>query len=236
VQNEAVSDQERLLQQALDNPYRLCLTHFESKINVEKSLSIKLLRTLASVCGPIIVPKNKRNMATVRNNPIVNGLSGMLGQTIVFKNYNGRTFVSAKPRLPKKQSEEQKANRSRFKIATHWAQIILQDPERKAYYQMKAKKLKLPNAYTAAITDYLRKPGVTERVNKTGGITCQVSKRDFDLKKVEVAVTNNEGITETRVIKRNSRDRYFFDLSKEERLKPVRICVTDSAGRLIVIR
>jgi len=100
---------------------------------------------------------------------------------------------------------------------------------------MKAKKLKLPNAYTAAITDYLRKPCVAERVNKTGGITCQVSKRDFDLKKVEVVVTK-EGITETRVIKSNSRDRYFFDLSKEERLEPVRIYVTDSAGRLIVIR
>jgi hypothetical protein len=80
-------------------------------------------------------------MATVRTNPLIEGLSGMLGQSIVFKNLRGKTIITNRPSSPKKQSESQKANRSKFRQATYYAKAAMLDAERKAYYQKKAKKL-----------------------------------------------------------------------------------------------
>jgi hypothetical protein len=97
-------------------------------------------------------------MAIVRSNDLIEGFSGMFGDTMVFRNLRGKTVVSQRPKLPKKESEQQKENRSKFRKATAWAQFVLENPERKEYYRKKAKKLNLPNAYTAAITDYMRKP------------------------------------------------------------------------------
>jgi hypothetical protein len=37
-----------------------------------------------------------------------------------------------------------------------WAHEVLCDPDKKKYYEQRAKALKLPNAYTAAIRDYMR--------------------------------------------------------------------------------
>lgn len=123
-------------------------------------------------------------MAFVDTNPLVNGLSGMLGRTLVFKNYYGKTIVASRPRPPKAQSESQKANRSKFRDASRWARAVLHDAKQKAYYQKKAKQLNLPNAYTAAITDFMRKPVVSKVITKTDKPTYSVRKKDFSLKQV----------------------------------------------------
>jgi hypothetical protein len=36
-------------------------------------------------------------MAIVKNNPILKGLSGMIGKAIVFRQYNGKTIVQSAP-------------------------------------------------------------------------------------------------------------------------------------------
>jgi len=173
-------------------------------------------------------------MATVRTNPIINGLSGMLGQGIVFKNYNGRTYVTSKPSPPKKQSAEQKANRSRFKKAACWAKAILLDPEKKVYYQQKAKKLLLPNAYTAAIADYMRKPVLKESTHHDH-ITYEVIKRDYEVKKVEVK-TIKEGLTEIQVIEKNSFNEWVFDVFPVKLRSEVYVLATDAAGNVFDLK
>ena len=173
-------------------------------------------------------------MATVHNNPIVNGLSGMLGQSIVFRSYNGRTFISNRPQPSRKQSEGQKTNRSKFRMASHWAQVILQDPERKTYYQKKAKELKLPNAYTAAITDYMRKPRLKKTPREDGSMMCQVSKKDFELKNVEVVLIKT-GMTEKRTLEKNKQNKYVFILNKEELHTDLRIDAIDCCEQMIQI-
>jgi hypothetical protein len=120
-------------------------------------------------------------MAIVTNNPLVNGLSGMLGQTLVFKNLRGQTVVASRPRPAKTQSEQQRQNRSKFRQAATWAKTVLLDPQKKAYYQQKARKLQLPNAYTAAITDYMRKPQLKAIGRRAQTITYVVRKKDFAL-------------------------------------------------------
>ena len=102
-------------------------------------------------------------MAISKNNPITRGLSGMLGGTVVFRNFHGKTIMAKRPTRTGKQSELQRENRNRFREATVFAKASVKDPQKKAYYEDKAKKMKLPNAYTAAITDFMRKPEVSSR-------------------------------------------------------------------------
>jgi hypothetical protein len=173
-------------------------------------------------------------MATVSTNPLVNGLSGMLGRTIVFKNLHGKTIMASCPRPPTKQSEQQKINRTKFKQASFWAKGVLKDPLKKEYYQRKAKKLKLPNAYTAAITDYMRNPRLNQTNHSAAGVTYQVDKKDFEVTKVEVMIDNADGgIKETRLItKTNERhSEWSFTVSKEEWTSGFRVYVTDAAGQ-----
>jgi hypothetical protein len=118
-------------------------------------------------------------MATLRRNPIINGASGLFGDALVFRYQRGKTIIAKRPQLPKKQSEQQKTNRSKFRQATMWAQSVLENPERKEYYRKKAKKLNLPNAYTAAITDYMRSPKLIQFTRSEKGANYCVNKKDF---------------------------------------------------------
>ena len=156
-------------------------------------------------------------MAIIACNPLINGLSGMLGKTVVFKNLRGKTIMANRPARPQKQSEQQRTNRSRFKAATAFAKAAMLDPDKKAYYWKKAKKLKLPNAYTAAITDYMRKPVMTVlSKSPNGDVHAVVSKKDFPLKKVEV-YKDIEGTPQLlRVITPDSHNEYDVFLKGEE--------------------
>jgi len=174
-------------------------------------------------------------MATVRTNPLVNGLSGMLGRTIVFKNLRGKTIMASCPKPSTKQSEQQKINRTKFKRASCWAKSVLKDPVKKEYYQRKSKKLKLPNAYTAAITDYMRNPRLNQTNHSPAGVTYVVDKKDFEITKAEVMISDADGgIKETRIVTKTD-ERYsewFFTVSKEEWTSGLNINVTDAAGQL----
>src|SRR5688500_11626992 len=98
-------------------------------------------------------------MAQVELNDLIKGFSGSVGK-VVFRMYRGKTYMAQRPSKQKKESEGQRNTRDKFKLATQYAKQMMKDPERKAYYAKKAKMLALPNAYTAAITDYMRKPKV----------------------------------------------------------------------------
>jgi len=95
-------------------------------------------------------------MARVNNNPILQKLSGTLGETVTFKTYNGETYITKKPRPSKTESPAQKRRRDQFRLATQMSQRLLLDPEKKAYYTGVAKSRKLRNAYTAANQDALK--------------------------------------------------------------------------------
>ncbi len=98
-------------------------------------------------------------MAIVFNNDLTLGLRGRVGKTFVFRAVGGRTIVSCAPRKPdpRKQSAAQRRTRANFKEASAWAVRTLMDAEKKLYYQRRAKLLELPNAYIAAVRDYMRR-------------------------------------------------------------------------------
>jgi hypothetical protein len=164
-------------------------------------------------------------MATIRTNPLIEGLSGMLGQSIVFKNLRGRTIMT-----PKKQSEQQKANRSKFRQATYYAKAAMLDAEKKAYYQKKAKKLKLPNAYTAAITDYMRPIKLKETHRTNAVVTYRIVKKDFDVKQIETLPVLSESMA-TGTITKLYYNEWELKLSIEMLQAGIQVIVTDNTHK-----
>jgi hypothetical protein len=159
-------------------------------------------------------------MAIIHANPVTIGLSGSLGH-IVFKQLRGKTILANKPRQTKKQSEQQRENRSRFKAAAFWAKCVMLDPEKKAYYWRKAKKLKLPNAYTAAVCDYMRKGEIKEidtrqyKGNAGDVIRVKINKKDFNINKVELTLLDAHGkVIESALATRKDEHTFFYKITE----------------------
>jgi hypothetical protein len=97
-------------------------------------------------------------MAIVSDNLVTSGLRGKFGEFFVFRKLRGKTVVTLAPGKQDKRKETaaQRGTRTAFAEASCWAKAILLDPEKKTYYQQRAKAWKLPNAYTAALKDYMR--------------------------------------------------------------------------------
>ncbi|MBT1703056.1 hypothetical protein [Chryseosolibacter indicus] len=158
-------------------------------------------------------------MAILRTESIVQGFSGAVGN-LVLRQVGGKTILSKAPARPGKQSELQKENRQKFKMASIYAKTILKDPKKKAYYQQKARKLKLPNAYTAAITDYMRKGEIRDIdtrkfKGKTGDVVAiKVHKQDFTVSEVRVKILNAAGdLLASGVAKRKDTGQFSYKLT-----------------------
>jgi hypothetical protein len=138
-------------------------------------------------------------MAQIIDNILTEGITGMIGGQIVFRSWNGKTFVYKSPRKPTKQSAIQRENRSKFRRATAFAKNMMKDPVKKAEYQEIAKSIKLPNAYTAAITEYMRKPeildvGVASTTDtKATEVKVITRKKGFKIQQVEIIVLGKSG-------------------------------------------
>lgn len=109
------------------------------------------------VQGSRIDKKKHAHMATVANNDLTRGLRGRIGKWFVFRMVSGKTIVSHAPRKPDplKQSRAQLQTRNTFREAAAWAVRILLDPAKKQYYADLAAAQALPNAYTAAVREYM---------------------------------------------------------------------------------
>ena len=139
-------------------------------------------------------------MAESKNNIVTHGLSGKVGDLIVFRSRGGKTFVSAAPRKSTNElTEAQKAHQKRFQEATIYAKIATTDPDTKVDYE-KAAKAKGIAAYNVAVADFLKAPDIVE-INLsqyTGNIgdTIAITVNDnFNVKKVTVDINNADGTT-----------------------------------------
>jgi hypothetical protein len=172
-------------------------------------------------------------MARSRNNILTKGLSGMIGGQMVFRTWNKKTYISNAPSKPKKQSKLQKENRSKFKEATIFAKSMMSDPAKKAEYKEIAKKLSLPNAYTAAITEYMRKPEIkkvdTSRYSGKEGeeIKVTVRKKSFEVQEVEVIIVDKNGVVieEGKAGKELGSDWVYWTKSAVEEKEGVRFLI-----------
>jgi hypothetical protein len=181
-------------------------------------------------------------MATIRTNTFTSAFSGSIGN-IVFRQLRGKTVVSSKPHRIKKQSEQQRENRSRFKCAAAWAKAQMLDADKKAFYWRMAKKLKLPNAYTAAVSDYMRKGEIkeidTRQYKGRAGhvIKLKISKKDFAVRKVDVAICDMRGsVIETDFAIKKDKGIFIYKALKtinDYRQVRLRVMITDHVWNVV---
>ena len=135
-------------------------------------------------------------MAYVKKNIVTQGLSGKLGDNLVFRQRGGKTIVSVKPTITQERTEAQKQHAQRFRQAAQYAKKAIQDPQMKALYQSRAKEGQ--SAYNVALGDYLNAPAIggidlSQYTGKKGSRLRAVVTDDLMVSEVHVAVYNEEG-------------------------------------------
>lgn len=90
-------------------------------------------------------------------NFILQGLSGILGKALMFRQFRGKTIVCKSPKKRKlPPTEGQVTCRNKFQEAVRYAQGVLKDPEQRAVYEAMSKvKNGSVSVYNAAITAYM---------------------------------------------------------------------------------
>lgn len=95
-------------------------------------------------------------MARVKNNDLVESLSGKVGKKVVYKTYAYGTVVSKYPNMSKvKLSTKQKRSNELFSKAVAYAQSIIADPKEKKKYESKLNPGK--TVYNTALSEYLKR-------------------------------------------------------------------------------
>ena len=136
-------------------------------------------------------------MAESKNNVITHGLSGKLGDLIVFRNWNGKTIVANKPSPRTSElSQAQKEHQKHFQEATIYGKAALTDPTTKAGYEAAASDGE--TAYNVSVADFFHAPNIDEiNVSKyTGKIGDTITVKatdDFKVTEVSVAIYNADG-------------------------------------------
>jgi hypothetical protein len=137
-------------------------------------------------------------MAKSQKNVVTYGLSGKIGDVLVFSQRNGRTIVSKIPQSPTNASAKQKGQRKRFQQATIYAKVALEDKPTKERYDAAAKKKKNLTAYNVAVADFFNAPDIhsvdlSAYTGAAGDTIRMIVSDDFAVKSVQVCILNADG-------------------------------------------
>ncbi|MCK0203249.1 hypothetical protein MWN41_09515 [Ornithobacterium rhinotracheale] len=137
-------------------------------------------------------------MAKSKNNVITHGLSGKIGDLLVFSQRNGKTIVSKVPKKSNKVSDKQKEQTKKFQKAVLYAKNSLQNPSDKQEYELAASKEAGVSGYNIAVADLLNAPKIekidlTYYKGKKGDTIKVVATDDFKVVSVSVEIQNSDG-------------------------------------------
>lgn len=108
-------------------------------------------------------------MAKSRNNVITHGLSGLIGDLLVFRQRGGKTIVSDRPKARvDNPNANQLSVRERFIKAARYAKAAISDLAKKALYGAAAEADQ--SAYNVAFADYQKAPEIKAEPNYSGYI------------------------------------------------------------------
>jgi hypothetical protein len=132
-------------------------------------------------------------MSKIKNNPLLKGVSGMMGDTMVYRDVRGKVIMANRPRKSKKvPSASQQEQRDRFLDAAEYAKAVEAHPASAAEYQDYVGDA-YSSIYAAATADYLRFPRIrsvdTTAYNGAVGETIEVKAIKAVFKGVSVHVT-----------------------------------------------
>ena len=136
-------------------------------------------------------------MATSAKNIVLHGVSGKLGDQIVFRQRAGTTILAQAPGAREGEpSEAQKQQQHKFQQAVVYGKAEMADPVEKAEYQEKASGMK--TAFNVAVADFFHAPDVDEidltaYTGAVGDIIRVRATDDFKVVQVHIAVYNGDG-------------------------------------------
>lgn len=122
----------------------------------------------------------------LKNNDLVKGSSGSIGDQLVYRQRGGKTIIAKRPK--KKSTPDtprQLEVQELFAEAVLYAKSVIDDAAKKAAYQAKVKANQ--SAYNLALSDFCKAPEISKYgiSEYTGQIGDQISIRAFDDFKVE---------------------------------------------------
>lgn len=136
-------------------------------------------------------------MAKSKNNVVTHGLSGRIGDLLVFRQRGGKTIVSKMPQHSAKESDNQKKHRKRFQQAVLYAKVAIVSPENGEQYKTSSAK-KGKTAFNVAVADFFNAPDI-EQVDMSGYtghpgdmIHIRVTD-DFKVETVFLRISNADG-------------------------------------------
>jgi hypothetical protein len=138
--------------------------------------------------------QEKYRMAKIKLNPIVEELSGGLGN-LVFRSSNGKTVLARKPDFSDTEvSEDQAAHRERFRQAVAYGRSVMADSDAREIYSQAAERKGIP-LFALTVADFFNAPSITgvdlSAYNGQVGSGIKVSALDdIGVVSVYVALTN----------------------------------------------
>lgn len=138
-------------------------------------------------------------MAESKNNIITHGLSGKVGDLIVFSQRNGKTIVSRAPRdKTTEDTDNQKAHKRKFQRAILYSKGVMSDQDTKEDYTEKADRSRGITAHNVAVADFLNAPDIdsidaSAYTGNVGDVIKIVALDDFAVKMVIVKIENGDG-------------------------------------------
>lgn len=128
-------------------------------------------------------------MAKVRNNLLMSGLSGSIGNLVIRQMPDGGTWVSKAPDFSsRKFSKGQLAHQSRFQEAVAYARHAAKTQP--IYAQLAAGTIK--SAYNFALSDWFNPPVIHRIESKNGHIRVQASDNVL-VTRVNVTILDHQG-------------------------------------------
>ena len=141
-------------------------------------------------------------MAKIKDNLAMQGISGKLGNQVVYRRVGDKIIVVAKPRRKPTTHPTLISQNNRFRLASTYAKNALQDPVLKDLYTAEAKRRGVINAYNMAVSDYLKAPEIRHinaeaytGTQKGELITIEVSD-NFKVVQVKVTISHGEETVE----------------------------------------
>ena len=135
-------------------------------------------------------------MAKSKNNVVTYGLSGKIGDLLVFVQRHGTTVVSKVPQRSAQPTERQLEQRRRFQQAVFYGKAAIESPETAALYKAAATKGRTP--FNVAVADFLNAPDIVHvdlsgyAGNAGDRITVDATD-DFSVESVRVKIVNANG-------------------------------------------
>lgn len=134
-------------------------------------------------------------MAKVIGNILTKGLSGMVGNMLVFKQVGNETIVTIRPKARNGSSAKQQAEQSRFKKAVLYAKEAMLDSDLKSLYATGINR-RCTSAHQVALTDFLNAPEVAQiciTCTKSSAIVKVLATDNFMVKSVSISIVSADG-------------------------------------------